>query len=111
MLDEPRELLDRALLPLKPPEPPPKALELREARPELRLAPAPPLRLLALAPAPPLRLPAPAPPPPPLARAPAPPPRLPALRLLALAVPPRLPEPRDSPRAVPPYLPAVALLE
>ena len=33
MLDEPRELLLRALLPLYPPEPPPSPLELRDPPP------------------------------------------------------------------------------
>src|SRR5215467_9011190 len=57
MLEEPRELLDRALLPLKLPAPPLKALEFREL---------PPLGTL--------RLPTRSPPPPP-PRSPPPPPR------------------------------------
>src|SRR5258706_2323956 len=57
MLDEPRELLARALLPLDPPEPPPNALEFRDPPPPevLRLptrSPLPRLALLLLAPAP-----------------------------------------------------------
>src|SRR3982074_828669 len=61
MLDEPRELLARALLPLDPPEPPPKALEFRDPPPPevLRLptrSPFPRLALWLLAP--PLRFPA-----------------------------------------------------
>jgi len=115
MLDDPRELLDRALLPLKPFEPPPTAEE------PLDPPPPPPLRLeelaLGLAPPPP-RLEAPAlglaPPPPPrleeLARglAPAPPPRLPAPACWRAAAWPLLP--REPPRADPPYLFAVDLL-
>ena len=59
MLEAPRELLAFALLPLKPPEPPPIALEPFEALLALGLAPPPPLRFallaLGLAPPPPLR--------------------------------------------------------
>ena len=54
MLDEPRALLARALFPLDPPEPPPKAPELRDPPPPevLRLPTRSPPPLLLLAPAP-----------------------------------------------------------
>lgn len=98
MLEEPRELLALALLPLKPSEPPPKAPDFEPPPPppplELELALAPPPRLLVLA------------------LAPAPPPRLAELalaeRVLAPELVPRLPPP---PCADPPYLFAVAWLE
>ena len=82
MLDEPRELLLRALLPLYPPEPP-NPLEPRDP---------PPLETL--------RLPTRSPPPPP------PPPRCDWFWRACdwrVAI--------ESPRAVPPYLLAVALFE
>src|ERR1700758_4601720 len=65
MLEDPRELLARALLPLEPPEPPPKALEFRDPPPPevLRLptrSPLPRFALLSLVPT--LRLPASLPP-------------------------------------------------
>jgi hypothetical protein len=126
MLEEPRELLDLALLPLKPPEPPPTAEEPLDAPPPppprleelaLGLAPPPPrLVELALGPAPP--------PPRPDELAPAPPPRPDEVALGPAPAPPRLPAPlcwrepvwrlllpRASPRADPPYLFAVPLLE
>jgi len=85
MLEEPRELLALALLPLKPSEPPPKAPDFEPPPPppplELELALAPPPRLAELA----------------LAE-----------RVLAPALAPRLPPP---PCADPPYLLAVAWLE
>jgi len=126
MLEEPRLLFARALLPLYPPEPPPNAERLLPPLGILRLPtrspPPPPDRLLALpaerllTPAPPARLPAP-----PAERSltPAPAARLPALpaeRLLG-RLPPSLDIccralawrlARESPRVVPPYLFAVA---
>ena len=93
MLEAPRELLARALFPLKPPEPPPKppplALGLEPRLAEL----APAERLLAVAP--------------PEVRAPCwlalAPPRACCCPALAWRVE------RESPRALPPYLLAVAL--
>lgn len=104
MLEAPRALLDFALLPLKPPEPPPRAPELFEAPALLApgLAPPPLLRFAVLA----LGL--------------APPPRF-AVLALGLAPPPRFAEvalapaadcrPAAPPFVEPPYLLAVAGFE
>ncbi len=93
MLDEPRALLDRALLPLYPPEPPPKALLFAPvlfgmSRLPMLLLPPLPARLAVLLP--------------PARSLTAAPPRLACCPALAcrFAVEP--------PRAVPPYLLAVA---
>src|SRR5580765_6166791 len=114
MLEEPRMLLPRALDPLYPLEPPPKASRfpppLRE-RSRLPMRSAPPPVLLPTLPLPPAPVLLPKPPLPARLLTPAPPPRL--LSRLPPCRPTCCRAPacrfaRESPRAVPPNLSAVA---